>query len=172
MKQAKQLAAAIKKLTGGSDIVTATVVAVDKNTNSCDVDYDGNEFGNVRLQSIIKTGMKGVRFYPVIGSKVLIEPMNENGDWMVSMFSEIEEVVNEVGTSVLRINADGHVIKRGTDSLRDVVDDLMGQVKAINLKVQAIVVSPGFGVTPDVAGLAAINLQIDTNRAKAKNILK
>lgn len=172
MKQAKDLMNAIKTLAGGSDMVLATVVSVDKALGCCDIDVDEIEFGNVRLQAIIKADTKGCKTFPAVGSKVVIEQMNNKGDWMVSLYSEVEEVLNEIGTSIFKMNAEGFVVKKGEDNLRNVIDDFMGQVKALNSQVQSIVVSPGYGVTPNVSALTAINNNIEAARTKAKNILK
>jgi hypothetical protein len=113
MKTAKDLSKAIKQLVGNSDKVIATVTSVDKNLSCCDVEIDGNELGNVRLQAIVKENVKGCKLYPAVGSKVVVEQLNDKGDWMVTMLSEIEEVLFEVGDLSFKMNAEGIVFNGG-----------------------------------------------------------
>jgi hydroxypyruvate isomerase len=117
-KTAKDLATAIKLIAGVTDALVVTVVSVDKTNNTCEVDIDGSELGSVQLQAVIKENVKGCRMYPAEGSKVVIEAMNDKGGYMVSLYSEIEEVVNEIGDTMYQMNADGHTIKKGDDNLK------------------------------------------------------
>jgi hypothetical protein len=120
-KTAKDLVNVIKDLIGNRDAMMATVTSIDKDNNTCEVSIDENELGAVRLQAIVKADQKGFRLYPAEGSKVIIERMNERGDWMVTLFSTIEEVVIEIGDATLRMNADGLVISKGDDDLKHVL---------------------------------------------------
>lgn len=113
MKGAKDLANAIKGITATQVGMLGTVISVDKVNNTCEVDVDGNEFGNVRLQSVVDTGRKGCRFYPAVDSDVLIVPINENGDWEVRLFSEIEQVLFEIGDTIFDLSSTGLVLNGG-----------------------------------------------------------
>ena len=113
MKAAKDLANAIKGITATQAGMLGTVISVDKNNNTCEVDVDGNEFGNVRLQSVVDTERKGCRFYPAVDSDVLIVPINENGDWEVRLFSEIEQVLFEIGDMSFDLSSNGLVLNGG-----------------------------------------------------------
>jgi hypothetical protein len=118
MKAAKDLAAAIRMIAGASDALIVTVVSVDKVKNTCEVDIDGSELGNVQLQAVIKADVKGCRIYPAVGSKVVIETLNDKGGYMVSLYSEVEEMVNEIGTTIYKMNAGGHTIKKDEDNIK------------------------------------------------------
>ena len=113
-KTAKDLANAIKALTASSSCELATVVSVDKTNNTCEVSLDGDELGQVRLQSITETGLKGCRLYPAVGSKVVIEELNSGGDWMVILMSEIEEVMYEVNNMSMKISDSGILFNGGS----------------------------------------------------------
>ena len=113
-KTAKDLSRAIKALVGNSDLIIATVTSIDKNKSCCDVEIYGNELGEVRLQSIVKENVKGCKIYPSIGSKVVVEQLNDKGDWMVSMYSEVEEILYEVGDSSFEITSQGIVFNNGS----------------------------------------------------------
>jgi len=130
-KTAKDLSNAIKQLIGSSDKVIATVTSVDKAKSCCDVEVDGNELGNVRLQAIVKENVKGCKLYPAVGSKVVIEQLNNKGDWMVTMLSEIEEVLFEVATTKLQQKEDGLLIKKGDDTLKQALTLIVESVQPI-----------------------------------------
>lgn len=123
-KAAKDLIMAIKNLASNVDLVTATVVNVDKSNNSCDVSIDGNEFGSVRLQAVIDVDKKGCRMYPAINSTVLIQPMDDKGNWVVALYSELQEIVFEIGDLQMVMNAEGIFFNGGS---------LGGLVKVTNL---------------------------------------
>lgn len=112
-KVSKDLANAIKGITATQAGMLGTVTSVDKANNTCEVDVDGNEFGNVRLQSVVDTERKGCRFYPAVDSDVLIVPINENGDWEVRLFSEIEQVLFEIGDMSFDLSSNGLVLNGG-----------------------------------------------------------
>ena len=131
MKAAKDLSNAIKQLVGSSDKVIATVTSVDKDKSCCDVEIDGNELGNIRLQAIVKENVKGCKYYPAVGSKVVVEQLNDKGDWMVTMLSEIEEVLFEIGTSKYQLKANGFLIKKGDDTLKQVLTLLVESIQPI-----------------------------------------
>lgn len=130
-KTAKDLSKAIKQLVGSSDKVIATVTSVDKTLSCCDVEIDGNELGNIRLQAIVKENVKGCKYYPAVGSKVVVEQLNDKGDWMVTMLSEIEEVLFEVGTCKYQLKANGFLIKKGDDTLKQVLTLLVESIQPI-----------------------------------------
>jgi hypothetical protein len=113
MKSAKDLIKAIKMLSATDGMLTATVVSVDKAKNTCDVSIDGNELGEVRLQAIVDVNRKGCRLYPAVNSSIVIEQMDDKGNWVVALYSEIEEVVFEIGGMSLVMNAQGIVLNGG-----------------------------------------------------------
>ena len=128
MKGAKDLANAIKGITATQNGMLGTVVSVDKTNNTCEVDVDGNEFGNVRLQSVVDTGRKGCRFYPAIESDVLIVPINENGDWEVRLFSEIEQVLFQIGDMMFDFSANGLILNGGQLGGMVKLEDLVSKI--------------------------------------------
>jgi hypothetical protein len=152
------------------EVLAGKVKEVDG--ESCTVEVDGLEFYNVRMQARVQAGQKGFRIKPKIGSSVLIEKMDGNGDseYFVTMYSEFESVTADVNGVRLFIDENGFTLKKGTVNLVDVIDDFMGQVKALNEELQKVVVV--IGVTPNVAALQGINAQLEINRSKAKDLLK
>ncbi len=131
MKSAKDLVNAIRKIGATTGMITAKVVSVDKATNTCEVSIDGDELGSVRLQAVVATNKKGCRLYPAENSDVVIEQMDDKGNWVVALYSDIEEVVFEIGTTVFSMNTDGHAITKGSDSLKQALTLTNDAVKQI-----------------------------------------
>jgi len=170
MKAANDLHEALKKIfDNGSEVIPVTVTSVDKAACTCDVEYDGLELGEVRLKAT-NEDKQGFKIFPQVGSAVLIQKLGKTEEYFVAMYSEIDEVETSVEDTVVKVNADGFHFGKGNVSLRDVLDDLFGQVKAINSELQKVVVT--IGVTPNVVALQGINTQLENNRTKAKEILK
>ena len=156
MKQAAELVNVLKNILGNPDAVfPATVAAVDKEKNVCDVVYSEMEIGEVRMQAIIKAGTKGLKVYPAANSTVLVQRLGDKGEFFICMVSEIESVVIEADTTVMEVK-DGFLFQKDADTLRDA---LVTFIEA----VEAIVVMQGRN--PDWLKLA-------TAKTKIQNILK
>lgn len=152
MKTTKELYDLLKTINhnGLDDVFIAVVKSVDKTNCVCDVMVDELEIGDVRLKATIGDGGKGLKVFPAIDSAVLVKQMG-GGIYVVLMYSDIEDVLIEVGTAVHQITTTGHLIKNGTDTLKD----------ALNLiieGVQQIVVA--YGNNPDYVKLQQASLII------------
>lgn len=131
MKHAKELVDAIKNITGIPDSVfPAVVTSVDKTLNVCDVSYGDMEFGNVRLQAIIKADTKGLKIYPVVNSVVLVERIGSNGEMSIAMYSEIESVSVQVDVTTMVVN-DGFLFQKNAETLKKILDDLLDGINQI-----------------------------------------
>jgi hypothetical protein len=131
MKQAKDLAAAMKNMVDkGDHALRGKVVSVDKNKAACEVEINGLEIGEVRLQANIKTNQKGFKVYPLQGSDVIVERLGREGDFFVSMVSEVEEVLLEIGNVSLQIT-DGFLLKKNNDTAEKILSDFVDEVMKI-----------------------------------------
>ena len=61
----------------GVSTFAAEVTEVDKENGTCTVKDDDIEYYNVQLSSIIDGSKKQMFIYPVIGSSVLVSPIEE-----------------------------------------------------------------------------------------------
>ena len=147
MKQAKELYNALRDvLNTGEDIFPAIVTAVDKNLFTCDVVFDTIELGGIRLQSIVKAGIKGVQVFPAVGSVVLVKRINDT-EYLVNMYSDVESVVMQVADKTYTLNNEGHLIAgtNGTDTL----------LQVITLVIEAVTqIAVLYGNNPDYAKLS------------------
>jgi hypothetical protein len=125
MKQAAELVNVLKNILGNPDAVfPATVAAVDKENNVCDVVYNEMEIGEVRLQAIIKAGTKGLKVYPAENSTVLVQRLGDKGEFFICMVSEIESVLMEADTTVMEVK-DGFLFQKDAETLNKILNDLI-----------------------------------------------
>lgn len=129
MKSSKQFYQALKEIASSPDSLVGTVVSVDKENNTCDVDISGIELGEVRLQAVIKEDQKGFIIYPAIESNVMVDQVNKNGVYRVSMYSEVEEVLLKVGDHVFSINESGILFEKGDDNLKKLFELIIDAMK-------------------------------------------
>jgi hypothetical protein len=161
MKQAKELANAIRNIGKVEDpVFVATVKAVDKNKDVVDVEYNDFELGEIRLQAVVKANSKGIKFYPVIDSVVIVQRLGNRGEFFITLYSEVEQVVMEVGSTKFDIK-DGVLIKNGTETLKKILDDLIAEIQKITVPTN---VGPS-GVPINIA-------QFTTIKTRVSNLLK
>lgn len=161
MKHAQEMVNAIKKITAVDDpVFSAVVKSVDKINNTCDVEFNGMELGEIRLQAIIKANTKGLILYPIVDSLVIVQRLGKAGDFFITMYSEVEEILLKVGDSTLNVK-DGFLLQRNTETLKKLFDDLIDQIKLI-------VVPTGVGPSGNPINAAAF----DAIKTRAAQLLK
>lgn len=131
MRQAKELVAAIKNITEpGDQVQLGTVVTVDKDNATCEVEINDLEIGEVRLQATIKAGQKGFKVFPLPGSWVLVQKLGKQGNFFITMVSEVDDVLLEVGATKLQVYK-GILLKKDNDTLKQIVTLLIEAVNTI-----------------------------------------
>lgn len=132
MKSAKELYDLLRNLhnDGVDNIFPATVVSVDKINSVCVVKIDDLQIEDVRLRSTINENGKGFVIYPKEDSVVLVERIAE-GTFFICMYSEVEELNLSIETVEMAVNADGYLIKKGNDTLKEAMVLLIEAVQAI-----------------------------------------
>jgi len=131
MKTAKELVEALRNINDNSDCCFPAIVSsVDKVNSVCNVVFNDMELGGIRIQSTVAQNQNGIQIFPAINSVVIIEKLGDKGEYFISMFGEVEQVVYKIDTTTFTIK-DGFLIKKDTDTLKAVFDDLIDQIKAI-----------------------------------------
>ena len=106
---------------GPAAILTATVTAVNNDDDTVTVDFDnGNTMDDVRLKAVVDTGNK-VLLIPKIGSVVLVGSIENSDEYVVLVVHEISEVVYLIDTTRYSVNASGFLIKKGDDTLKQIL---------------------------------------------------
>ena len=121
-------------------------VAKDITEQHCTIVQDGApDIYEARLHAIADELQSSVTVYPKDGSYVLYALIEDSQtEAVVISCSEIEKTVVKIGTTTHEISPDGHSIKRGTDSVKDLMGALIGEIQKI------IVIN---GTSPNVAAL-------------------
>lgn len=117
MKGNRELYDRLKSLTGSNTLMPAIVKAVHAdNTLTCTIgDY---EVYDVQMQA--RTSGDGLIPKPAVGSVVLLDKISEN-NYAVVLTSELKSIVAKVDDTAVEIDNAGVVIKKATDSLKDVM---------------------------------------------------
>jgi hypothetical protein len=129
----------------------AKVKSVNETKATCVlVDEDDQEIFDVRLRPVL-TGNKSFILVPKVGSFVLAVRVEDDEDWMVIAADEIEKIGYYIGTSIFEIDATGFLLKKQNETLKKIMVDLVGAVKAMSF----VVTTPsGPGATATLNNLA------------------
>jgi hypothetical protein len=131
MKQATELIKALRLINDkGANCFPAVVVAVDKTKSTCDVEFNEMEIGEVRIQATVADNLKGLKMFPAVGSVVIIEKLGDKGEYLVKLYSEVEQVIYEIDNTHFAIK-DGFLIGKNDDTIKLLLHDLINTVKAI-----------------------------------------
>ena len=131
------IAGIVKHLSSTSDEVYAKVCKVlDVNTYDKTVDVkpiDGTaEIFNVRLQAESETG--GLVVMPQLGSMVLVVFLNKNNAAVVAT-SQITNYELTIENCELSLDATGFLLKKENETLKMLMADLIGAIKAMRFTV-------------------------------------
>jgi hypothetical protein len=113
----------------------AKVKSVNESKATCTlVDEDGQEYLNVRLRPVL-TGKKSCILVPKVGSFVLAVRIEDDDDWMIIAADEVTKVGYYIGTSMLEIDATGFLLQKENETLKKLMVDLIGAIKAMSFAV-------------------------------------
>ncbi|GGG47004.1 hypothetical protein [Epilithonimonas arachidiradicis] len=122
----------------GVSTFAAEVLEVDKESGTCTVVDDGIEYYNVQLSSLIDGAKKQLFIYPVIGSSVLVSPIEEKLDWLyVEVYSEVEQVDWNIENVKFSFDKDGFLLKKENETLKKLVVDILKFVKTAERKTSS-----------------------------------
>lgn len=110
-----------------------TGTAINVTDDGCDVEVDGEPtLTDVRFYAIIDNVASKIVIRPKEGSKVLVGLIGGIiTEAFVSQCSEIDSVTITIGTVVYKVTSDGHVIKKGSDTLLKALKMLIEGVSQI-----------------------------------------
>jgi hypothetical protein len=113
----------------------AKVKSVDETKATCVlVDENEQEIFDVRLRPVL-TGKKSFILVPKVGSLVLAVRVEDDDDWMVIASDEIEKIGYYIGTTIMEIDAIGFLFQKENETLKKILVDLIGAVKAMSFLV-------------------------------------
>lgn len=131
-------------------VVWATAKAVDwdKKTMTATGIVDELDYFNVQL------GLGNLYRKPKNGTKVLLGILeNQKAATILLDANEVEELIYKSGDSEFTIKEQGYIVKKGNESLKNILNDFIDEVNKI------IVVN---GTTINVAAVTAIKQRLNT----------
>lgn len=134
-----------------------TVKSVQASDFTC-VLYDEDtdlEYNDIRLRPTLDE-KESMTLFPKVGTWCLAVRIEEDDDWVAIAFGEIDKVRIVVGTAIIEQDATGLLVKKGADTLRDVLTGFIDEVMKI------VVLQ---GTSPNLVALAEL-------KVKAQNLLK
>lgn len=111
----------------------AKVISVNESALTCDLkddDQDELVYKNVRLRPVID-GQESVTLIPKANTWALAIKIEDSEQWMVIACGEVEKFKWKVGDASLEQTASGLKIKKGTETLREALIDLIEGLEPI-----------------------------------------
>ncbi|OWP84351.1 hypothetical protein BWK59_05875 [Flavobacterium davisii] len=113
----------------------AKVKNIDQDQWLCSLeDEDGQEIPAVRLRPV-QSSNKSVLLLPAIGSFVLAVRVEDDEDWLIIACDKLERVGIYVEKTLLEIDKEGFLLKKENESLKAILSDLVGYIKAMSFTV-------------------------------------
>ena len=109
------------------------IVKAVNSDDTLEVDSDGLTFYDVRQKAAVKEEQKGLLYTPVVGSVVIIERIGDDRstEYQVVLYSELESWSIEIITAKLLMDAEGFLMQKGSDSLKEILTLIIEAVQAI-----------------------------------------
>jgi len=129
------------------------VKSVNEKEQTCVIEDDGLEYPNVRLSPVL-TGSDGLTIIPVAGKYALCARIENDNEWYLVDAEEVFKYSLKIKTTLFEVTATGVKMETEGVSLKDVISDLLSEVK----KIQVISSAEGTpsGVPLNVAAFASL----------------
>ena len=118
----------------------------------------------------VQLGLGSYYRKPKVGTRCLLGlPNSQNAATFLIEAEAFEEAVFTSADSVLTIKESGFVFQKGDLSLKEQLDDLIGEINKLNREMQKVVVS--IGTTPNVVVLKQIEQATNAIKSKIDTII-
>ncbi len=150
-------------------------IAKNVTDNYCDVEREGEpKVHDVRLH-VIDTSPSKFVVKPKEGSIVLCGFIESNTklnetEAVIVQTSEVQELLLQVGTVTLKVDAAGLKLDKGANNLLNVLEAVIEDNKNHIDELKKVYVA--IGVTPNIPALDTIKASLDTQKNKLKDLLK
>jgi hypothetical protein len=133
MTRKEQIREALRKLAGNVgplQTILAKVVSVNANEFTCLVEDEDVQISDVRLRPVLNTN-ESITVFPKTGSWVLIQRIEDDAEWIVIAVDEIDKYRIVVDDMVFEMSDNKFLIKKGADTLKDVIQLTIESVQQI-----------------------------------------
>jgi hypothetical protein len=136
------------------------IVSVDEGENTCVVNDGDIEIYDVRLKALIDTYDQNIVLIPAVGSSVLVCNIGHSENaFAVILASEVEKVVGKIGTTEFLVDSSGYMIKKGSENLKTILNDLITDLISADLATPA---GPGTMGPTIIANLTTVQTRLNT----------
>lgn len=172
MDKLSKLKNALKEIVGANPNlpIKATVKSVE--SDHCTITLkSGLDLTNVKLKATID-GDNYLLIIPKVGSKVVALSLSgELDNLSVIKVDEVERIELIIGDTNFKIDNQGYEINQGSENLKTVFNDYIGQFGNLCDELNKVVVS--IGITPNVAMITQIKQEVTQNiKQRLNTILK
>lgn len=133
MDKAQQIRNALQQWAakhGPDASVLGTVKSVDDDAMTCSMEVDeGIEF-EVRLRPVLD-GTESITLFPKVGSMALAIRIEADEDWYLLHAGEVDKWQLKIGTTIIEQDADGLLIKKDADTLKQVFTNIIEAVQQV-----------------------------------------
>lgn len=131
----RQLLVELAKEHGPAVSNIAKVKEVNEQKATCVlVDEDGQEIFDVRLRPVLNEN-KSLILIPKLESYVLAVRIEDNDEWFVVGYDQIDKVGYYIDQCVFEIDSEGFLLKKQNETLKKIMVDLVSAIKSIQLLV-------------------------------------
>lgn len=136
-EQIRKALAAFSGQYGPAPTILATVTSVNEAEQTCvltDDDNDGTVYNDVRLRPVID-GNSSTAIIPLVGTwglAIMIEG-GQDAEWMLIGAGQITKLIVMCGTFQFEVTNTGFKIASATDSLKQILSDLITDIQAITV---------------------------------------
>lgn len=95
-------------------VLSGTVVEVDTEARTCNIDIDGTTLPGVLLQPILDN-TTGLVIFPKVGATALCLYNAEYDGWVLLQATEVERVLVNIGNTAIEASAEGVVFNGGNN---------------------------------------------------------
>lgn len=139
------------KRVGPSATLLGVVKSVDAEEGTCVLVDDEATYNDVRLH-VVLNGDESQSVVPKVGAYALAIRIEGGEDWYLQAVSEVEAWRLSVGNAEIEQDESGLLIKKGNDTLKDVLNDIIDGVNVI-------IVAQGTG--PNLAKLTSAKTKLE-----------
>ena len=124
-------------------LLICKVVSYNESDETIDVlsIADNADISGVSLKVVSETGTEGVVIVPKIDSFVIVAELQE-GFLSVLQHSKVQKVKSKIGTLEIEMDADGVLIKKGTQNIKTLFDELFDNITQSFTAIQAVIGVP------------------------------
>jgi hypothetical protein len=123
----------INRVMPNANTILAKVISVNEGDCTCvliDDDEDATEYIDVRLRPVID-GKQSVTIIPKLQTWALAVRIEFSEDYMVIAVGEAEKFIVKIGATSFEINANGFLIKKNNDTLKQALTLIIEAVNQI-----------------------------------------